>query len=333
MALRIIQVGVGKFGGRWVSLLSKAKGVKVVALADINAEALAAAQEKLSLPASFCFKDFRKAIDTAEADALINVTPPRVHRQVALYAFKRGLDVLTEKPLADTMKNAKDMVEVARKTRRKLMVSQNYRFQRWARTVRRIIDKKQYGELGHLSIKFFKALRRRTGFRRKMEHLLLVDMSIHHFDLIRYILGTEPVRLYARTWNPKWSWSQGNVAAAVIIEMKNKATVVYDANWVATERQTTWNGEWVFQFARGRVALRDDVLYEAKVGKEEKPARLAGLPCQSQEYSFLEFRRAIRENRQPETSGKNNLASLAMVFAAIESSKKGRAVELRKFLA
>lgn len=333
MALRIIQIGVGGFGRRWVDVLSRTKGVKVVALADINAEALAAAQEKLSLPASFCFKDFRKAIDSVEADALINVTPPKFHKPAALYAFKHGLDVLTEKPLADTMRNAKDMVQAARKARRKLMVSQNYRFQRWARTVRRIIDKKQYGELGHLSIKFFKTLRRRTGFRRKMEHLLLVDMSIHHFDLIRYVLGTEPVRLYARTWNPKWSWSQGNVASAVIIEMKNKAAVVYDANWVATERQTTWNGEWVFQFARGRVALRDDVLYEARVGKEEKPARLAGLPCQSQEYSFLEFRRAVKENRQPETSGKDNLASLAMVFAAIESSKKGRSVELRKFLA
>ncbi len=166
-----------------------------------------------------------------------------------------------------------------------------------------------------------------------MEHLLLADMSIHHFDLMRYVLGAEPVRIYARTWNPKWSWSQGDVASAVVIEMKNKATVVYDANWVATERQTTWNGEWVFQFARGRVALRDDVVYTARIGKEEKPVRMAAMPCQNQEYSFLEFRRAIKENRQPETSGKDNLASLATVFAAIESSKRGRSVELRKFLA
>ena len=332
MAFRVMQVGVGGFGRRWVGALSEAKGVKVVALADINPEALAAAQEKLSVPDSFCFKDFRKALDTVEADALINVTPPSVHRQVALYAFRRGLDVLTEKPLADTMGNAKVMVEAARKARRKLMVSQNYRFQRWARTARRTIEKKKYGDLGHLSVKFFKALRPRTGFRRKMEHLLLVDMSIHHFDLIRYILGSEPIKIYTRTWNPKWSWSEGDVAAAVIIEMKNKATVVYDANWVTTERQTTWNGDWVFQFARGRLALRDDVLYEAKVGKEEKPARLAAMPCKGQEYSFLEFRRAIREKRQPETSGKDNLASLAMVFAAIESSKRGRAVEVAKFL-
>ena len=330
--LRIIQVGVGGFGRRWVGVLSKAKGVKVVALADVNTEALAAAREKLSLPASFCFKDYRKAIDAVEADALVNVTPPRVHKPVASYAFKHGLDVLTEKPLSDTMRNAKDMVAAARKARRKLMVSQNYRFQRWARTARRIIDKKSLGELGHLSIKFFKALRPKSKFRQKMEHLLLIDMSIHHFDLIRYILGADPVRLYARTWNPKWSWFQGDVACAIIIEMKNNATVVYDANWVSTERQTTWDGDWVFQFARGRVALRDDVLYTARIGKEEKPARLAAMPCRSQEYSLLEFRRAIRENRQPETSGKDNLVSLAMVFAAIESSRKGRPAELAKFL-
>jgi predicted dehydrogenase len=323
---------VGKFGGRWVRLLSQAKGVKVVAAADINAEALAVAQEKLSLPPSSCFKDFRKAIDTVEADALINVTPPKFHKPVALYAFRRGLDVLTEKPLADTMRNAKVMVEAARKARRKLMVSQNYRFQRWARTARRTVEKKKHGDLDHLSIKFFRALRSRTGFRQKMEHLLLVDMSIHHFDLIRYVLGADPVKIYARTWNPKWSWSKGDVAAAVIIEMKNGVTVVYDANWVGTERQNTWNGDWVFQFERGRLALRDDVLYEAKVGKEEKPVRLAAMPCQNQEYSLLEFRRALRENRQPEASGKDNLSSLAMVFAAIESSKRGRAVELAKFL-
>ena len=55
-----------------------------------------------------------------------------------------------------------------------------------------------------------------------MPHPLIIDMSIHHFDLMRFFLGSDAVAISARSWNPPWSWFAGDASAAAQIEFGNK---------------------------------------------------------------------------------------------------------------
>ncbi len=356
MALKVIHVGCGGFGRRWVQVLGAKPPVKVAALVDINRAVLKEAAAKLKVPKERCFESVGKALKAVEADILINVTPPAVHKPIALGAFRAGLHVLTEKPLADTPANCRAMVAGAARYRKKLMVSQNYRFRPWARTVRKLIDAKALGALGSCAIRFYKRPDFGRSYRVYMDYPLLVDMSIHHFDLMRYCLGVDPVRVYALGWGPRWSYFTHQSACQALLEMTKGVHVTYDANWVARGQETGWNGDWRIECSEGAIWVSEKggrMVVELDPGSgrakgrrvKVKPAgrsydsyeragatKLVRMRTTDQEYSLTEMVNAISRRRQPETSGKDNLKSIGMVFAAIDSIKRGRPVEIARYV-
>ena len=348
MKLKAIHVGCGGFGGRWVQVLKGRPPVKVVALVDVDRGALEEAASKLGVPGERCFESVGKALKAVEADLLINVTPPAVHRPIALEAFKAGLHVLTEKPLADTPANCRYMVAAAARYRKKLMVSQNYRFRPWARTVRRLIDRKVLGGLGSVSLRFYKRPDFGRSYRVYMEYPLLVDMSIHHFDLMRYCVGVDPVRVYASGWRPRWSYFPHQSACQALLEMTKGVHVTYDANWVARGRETGWNGDWRIECSEGAIWVTEQegrMVVEldpgggrargrrgAPVKVKAGPVKLLRMPTADQEYSLREMVSAVGEGRQPETNGRDNLKSVGMVFAAIDSIRRARPIEVARYL-
>src|SRR5262249_33612950 len=147
------------------------------------------AGEAISIPSERRFSDLKSAIDASDAHAVLTVTPPSVHLEHARVAFAHGLHVMSEKPIADTMESAEEMVHLARRAKRQLVISQNFRFSAAAVTLRRLINEKAVGEFGHGHIDFYLPADFGNSFRAKMPHVLLMDMAIHHADMIRAITG------------------------------------------------------------------------------------------------------------------------------------------------
>jgi len=252
ITFKLIQVGVGGFGRSWTDIVESSEFWDAAAYVDINEEALKEAAVAHGMPKDRCFKDLESALAKVEADAVLIVVPPKVHMEIALQSLKAGLHVLIEKPLADTMENAKRIVSEADKRSLKLMVSQNYRFRRGARTIRRLIETEKVGRPSYAIVNFHKALRF-GGFRSEMEHPLLIDMAIHHFDTMRYIFNSDPLSIYCETWKPKWSWFKGDPCAAVMIKMKNGIYVTYVGSWISLGWETTWDGDWRIECSKGGI--------------------------------------------------------------------------------
>jgi predicted dehydrogenase len=107
MAQKVIHVGVGSFGKRWCREFLRSNiddgTIEVVAVVDIDPAALAYARGVLGLPEHACFTDPRRAFSTVKADFCTVVVPPNFHEQIVDLAIEHGLDVLSEKPIADTM--------------------------------------------------------------------------------------------------------------------------------------------------------------------------------------------------------------------------------------
>jgi len=332
--MRFIQVGVGGFGRRWLGVVAEQAGSEHAALVDVNEAALEAARRETGLAGSQCFADYRVAFSSVDADAVLCVTPPALHHEVALAALENGLHVLTEKPLADSMRRAARMVEAAEQAGRALMVSQNYRFHPWARTIRYLLESGEFSTPDSVFVRFARAPRFKGSFRLKMEHPLVRDMSIHHFDLMRALTGREPVSVYARTWKPEWSWFRHDPCAVAVFEFEGGVQVIYHGSWVARSPETTWNGYWCIECARAAIELRGEAVHltPADHPEEDTEVELHQMPCEGQDYSLLEFRRAVEEGREPETSGRDNLGSLAMVFAVTESAARGEPVAIDQIL-
>jgi predicted dehydrogenase len=340
--MRIIQIGGGFWGSGWARVIHEFPETDLAAVVDVSAPALAQTCDPIALPDSQRFTSLENALASVQADAALVVVPPEVHVDVATQCLEAGLDVLVEKPFAPSVDEAAQIVERADALGRTVMVTQSFRFKRGPQTVRKLIEEGAIGEIEQVDVRFAKAPVF-GGFREEMEEPLIVDMAIHHFDFLRGILGLEPVRVRATSFNPSWSWYGGNASAFAQFETASGAArVSYSGSWVSKSRETTWDGSWEIQGTEGSIVwehnrveyrpanfgltvYRKDAL-ERGEGVMDIP--LVELPAEERAGTLHEFVSASREGRAPQASGADNLRSLALVFGAVESTRTGDWIEI-----
>jgi predicted dehydrogenase len=344
MPLRIIQAGIGGHGRTWLTLLQRESAdgdaIELVAVADPSEWARTVAAED-GIPATQIFATLDEALRFVEADAVLVVTPPATHRALATAALEVGKHVLIEKPLATTIEDARALANLASERGLTLMVSQNYRHQAPVRALRRLLDSGgDYGVPVAIEITFMKdsrAMWPADNFRYAMDHPLLLDMSIHHLDMLRAITGRNATSIAVESWRVLDSPYEGDVALAALIRLEGDLPVVYRGNWASVGPQTTWNGDWRILTDRGRLAWvgwagqdhEDQLTWEA-FDCRAKPQVLRQEPLAQGGFagSLHAFVEAVTTGTEPETSAVDNLHSLAMLFAGVASAERGGSVAI-----
>lgn len=339
MKLKLIQAGVGGMGRHWWnSAVRNSEDFELVAIVDISDAALDDCGAALNIPAAARFKSLDQAIKHVSADAVLTVTPPVVHLQHARLAFDAGLHLLTEKPIGATLADAREMVRLARAANRQLAVTQNYRYSPQAATLARLARQSTLGPLGHGKIDFFIPGDFRGSFRETMEYPLLVDMSIHHLDLLRYISGKNIRRVNAQTFKPQWSWYKHHPGLHMMLELDDGIFFTYTGDWSARGRCTTWDGAWRLQFDRGCVELDHSGKLSQSTctfwGQEQQhtPIEPDALPLTQQAALLSEFATAVRTGVPAPTSGEDNLWSFGAVCAGVKSAQENRPVDVAELL-
>jgi len=328
-ALRITQVGLGGFGMEWLDVLLGADGVALAAVVDVSAEARTAARERGGgVPA---FVVIEEALAAAPSDAVLIVVPPEMHEPVALAALRAGRHVLSEKPLAGDLAAAARLVAAVERTGLTFMVSQDYRWSEPVATLRHHLRSGLIGAPGAIRYTFNKAWDF-GGWRATLPNVLLEDMTIHHVDLLRYLIGLECEELYARSYRPAWSWFAGNSAAEVLLRFADGVHATYSGSWVGAGPQTSWTGTIEVEGARGLVRLHDDALMfyprgePNGLGAPGQPLPLVELPRSRQDEALARFVAAVRSGATPETDIRDNIKSFAIVCAALASARANRPV-------
>jgi predicted dehydrogenase len=342
--LRMVQIGAGGWGWSWIQFILESKEWELAGVVVRRDEVKKKLSDHYGIEERIVYRSVKEAVEEAGADAALVVVPPEAHVDVSLQVLEGGLHCIVEKPLAPGIREARMIVDAASRAKRKLMVGQNYRFKRAPQTVKKLIQAGLIGRVGSAFVTFHKAPKF-SGFRAEMDEPLIVDLSIHHFDQMRGILGLEPVRVFAHSWNPHWSYFKGNPVATLIFEMEGGAVCTYTGDWVTQGVQTTWDGDWYIQgdlgeihWARNEVTARTaDIMKEVYFkGTREREGVLAAdlvrLPAEDRAYVLIEFASAIREKREPETSGEDNLRTLAMVIGACRSIEQQRPVRLEEVM-
>ena len=327
--MSVIQIGTGKMGQRWLEALLDSADVSLVGVVEPVEALRDAAVAKTGLEAGAAFASIDEALASGlQFEAAVIVTPPPTHRALAEQLLRADKDVLLEKPLATTIEDARALVEIAAETGRTLMVAQNYRYHRSFRELREAIHTGAIGAVTAVTVRFEKDARTMFGegdFRYSMEHVLLMDMSIHHFDMIRAALGANVSRLYAQTWHVPEGNFEYDAAATVVMTMDSGASVTYTGNWASFGPETSWNADWEFVGDEGRIVWTEEGITIQRWGAEPAPLEVAA-PLDAQVALVHEFVTAIQAGRRPATHAADNIESLAIVFAAIESATTGEVV-------
>ncbi|HZR44278.1 MAG TPA: Gfo/Idh/MocA family oxidoreductase [Ktedonobacteraceae bacterium] len=337
MTIRIIQVGLGGWGQNWAAnVVSHYKGVEPVAWVEIDAETLQRAQQRLNLPEERCFTSFEAALETVETDAVLITASLGGHVPSALMALQADKHVLMEKPFAPSLQEALQVVELARQRGRVLMISQNYRYYPAPRVAAELVRDNELGPVGVVNLDFRKYSNKAPVENHRHYHIwhpLLVDMAIHHFDLMRMILGQEPRQITCQTYNPPWSKFVEPPAATATILFDGGTVVSYRGSWVSPGTPTNWAGEWNMECERGEIVWTSRGEQPEKVllrplDKRTRSVELPTLEYTDRSGSLDAFVRAIETGEEPETSGRDNLKTIALMFAAVASANAGQPVDI-----
>jgi predicted dehydrogenase len=328
----------------WLNVIKTLPDVELVGLVDIYEAAAQARAEQFGLSAAHVGSDFKKMLGEAKPDVVFDLTIPEAHHGVVLTALEHGCHVLGEKPLADSMEHAREMVAAAAAAGKTYAVIQNRRYDPRIRRVRGVVEAGTLGRLTQVNCDFYLAPRF-GGFRDRMEHVLLLDMAIHTFDAARYLTGADPVAVYCHEWNPAGSWYDHDASAVAIFEMTGGLVYTYRGSWCADGLCTTWESDWRLQGSQGAIRWDGaDALAAQTVARMEgnrpvyddaaiPPAgaddKSAAAKSGGHAGVIKEFIRCVQTGETPETTAADNIKSLAMVFGAIESAETGRRVEIK----
>ena len=330
--MKCIVTGLGGRGLHWVNQLRERGDVEIVGCVEPAEAMRKRAIEERGIAKETIFESFDEALASVKADFVVDVTPPKVHHLIAEKSFAAGLHLLGEKPLSDDFATAKRVVEQGLKSGVKHMITQNYRFTGQPRTTRKLLAEGLIGKPGQCDIKFYIPWADFPGSHYVTEpYMLINDMMVHHFDMMRYVLGEDPTSVQAITWNQPWGWHAGDAAHAIVFEFESGLRATHVACGCAVGSQTGWNGDWRIEGPNGSLDWRGSGITYSHLHRVtervQRDIEIDQVPP-SETAMLDEFFAAIREDRQPECSAQDNLKSLAMVFAAIQSAKQGGPVKL-----
>ncbi len=337
--LRAILVGCGGISQAWLDAARRIEGLEIAGLADLNLETAKRCAEKHGLGAVPADTDFRSILAAVRPDIVFDCAVPEAHAEITIEALERGCHVLGEKPMADTIENARRMVAASARTGRLFAVIQNRRYAPAIRRLRAFLDSGALGRIGIVNSDFYIGAHF-GGFRDEMKHVLLADMAIHTFDAARFLSGKDPVSVTCREWNPPGSWYAHGASANALFEMSGGLFYAYRGSWCAEGLNTSWECNWRFTGEKGSAVWDGGENARAEVVAERggfhskvEPVDIAPAAPEEKTEGHLglirEFVACVRQGRKPETVCTDNIRSFAMACAAIESAEKGRTVKVR----
>lgn len=333
--LRFILVGAGARSRVWRRVLEEHPECLLVGLAETNADRRR--QATAELPDAVGGTSLEEVAARVDADVALLCTPPGGRQAQVAAACAAGLAILAEKPLADSVADAEFYVVAASGAGVPLAVGLNFRYLAVTRALKALLAPDCLGppEFGRFTYERWRdgRLPHLNRYPLSMSQPMLWEQSIHHFDLMRFVYGAEPVRISARTFNPSWSMYEGDANVAALITFTGGIEVNYQGTWAGNWQKMGF--EWRTECQRGiavqgemfgslAYALRDDAeLTPVDLPPEE--------PWVDDVRALLEdFVSHLRRGTPLPCPGTDHLKSLRMVEACIRASNGEGSVSLRQ---
>ena len=330
--LHAVLVGAGGMGRTWAAAITDNPDVCLVSWVDVVNERVVEGIEAGGLSDVAIDNDLDSALKKWVPDFVVDVTAPKAHYEVTRRCLGEGIPVLGEKPMAASLDEARDLVELSRRTSTLFVVSQNRRYHPGLVAFRKLVLGR-LGGVGALSADFYSGYHF-EGFREEMASPLLLDMAVHTFDAARYITGADARSVYCTEFNPVWSWYRGAASATADFELGAGIRFSYRGSWCAPGLETSPEAEWraIGAFGSAKWDGCGNPVAEVRVRGGEGAAleriEVAPVPMPKEGIaaSLADFVRALRTGEPAMNDCKDNISSFAMVMAALASSASGARV-------
>lgn len=328
--LRVGLAGLGSMGRNHLRILAARTDLRLAAVADPVADILDGAT---ALSGAQGFAEPLAMIAEAELDAIIIAAPTTAHVPLALAAIARGTAVLVEKPLAATVDEAIAIVAAAREHGVPVQVGHIERFNPAVLELGRLI-----GE-GWLSAVYAIASRRAGPFPARIRDVgVTIDLATHDVDILSWIAGERPSRVYAETAQRIHADHEDLLFG--LLHFPSGATGMLDVNWLtpAKRRQLVVVGEegmFELDYLTQRLTFTKatDTTNPRLIGGYAPTfeGEVAELPVVSAEPLAAEldaFLGIVRHGGRPVVDAEDGLWAVAVATSLLESAETGNAIDL-----
>ena len=345
MTIRVGIIGCGKIAQvRHIPEYAANPHAEVYGFYDINQERT---QQLAAQYGGKAFATYEELLADSTIEAVSVCAANHAHAEITIAALKAGKHVLCEKPMAVTLPECEAMVAAAKESGKYLMIGQNQRLAKAHSKAKELIEQGAIGKVltfrtifGHggpetwsidpgKNVWFFDKTKAAMG--------AMADLGIHKTDMIQYVLGTRIAKTQAvLTTLDKRDATGGLIGvddnAICIYQMENGVIGTMTASWTyyAAEDNTT-----VIYGTKGELRLYDDPKYSVQQINADGTRidyqidQIQTNDNQTASGIIDLFVECLVEGKEPEISGENVLHAMKAVFASIESSAKGCAVEVK----
>ena len=345
MAIKVGIIGCGKIAQvRHIPEYAANPHAEVYGFYDIN---VARAEELAKKYGGKAFATYEELLADPEIEAVSVCAANHAHAEISIAALKAGKHVLCEKPMAVTLAECEAMVAAAEEAGKYLMIGQNQRLAKAHSKAKELIEQGAIGKVltfrtifGHggpetwsidpgSNVWFFDKTKAAMG--------AMADLGIHKTDMIQYVLGSKIVKTQAVLTTLDKRDATGSLIgvddnAICIYQMENSVIGTMTASWTyyAAEDNTT-----VIYGTKGELRLYDDPKYSVQQINADGTRidyqidQIQTNDNQTASGVIDLFVDSLVEKKEPEISGANVLHAMKAVFASIESSAKGCAVEVK----
>jgi predicted dehydrogenase len=334
--LKAVVIGVGSIGQHHARVYTALPATTLVGIADTAADRAERIGNTYGVRA---YTDYRKMLQVEAPDLVTVAVPTSLHETVATDALESGGHVLVEKPIAATVEQAQAIIDRADDLGRKLMVGHIVRFDPAIQALKNHLDA---GELGRI----FQIVCRRVGpFPARIRDVgVVIDLAPHDLDVMRFVSGDEPIRVYAETQQEIHTAHEDLLAA--MLRFRNGLTGVLEINWLTPTkvRDVTVLGErgmfrvdsltkdlYFFENAQANGPLWS-ALEMLKGVSEGRMVRFPLQRCEPLRAELEAFATAVLDDEPVPVSGEDGLQALRLALALVESGETHQIVEMTEHL-
>ena len=331
--LKGICVGAGYFSRFQYEAWTRIPEVEILASCNRNVDRAQEIADTYSIPRVFGWGELATALDELKPDFIDIITPPETHKEAVLLAAKRGVDVICQKPLAPSLEESEEIVEIANKAGIRFMVHENWRWQPWYREIKRQMDSGAIGDLHSISVLMRMgdgwqkdAYMARQPFFRDYPRLLIYETGVHFLDTFRY-LGGEIETIYTRLQkrNPDIA---GEDAGQVVAGFASGATAILDSsryNEAVCENSRYTFGTVRVDGSQGHIELdTDGSLTLKQLGEDPRSIKYIHNIAEFAGGCVFNLQRHFVKNVQSgesfESTGEDYLKTIALVEACYRSN-------------
>jgi len=327
--MNVACLGIGWWSDVLADAIKRSGKLHIVSCFSRSQEKRAAFAKKYGCRAA---RSYGEILEDRSIEAIINTTPNSVHRETTVAAARAGKHTFLDKPIANTIDDARVITEACRRAKVVLALGYQRRRESHFRWVKEKIAAGTFGRLVNAEANISRDRLGRidlSSWRYTAEGMpggVMLQIGIHYTDVLEYLIG--PIKAVSGRFVRLVLPGDNPDVASLVLEHENGALSTLNASYASASEYYLMNiyGKEASAYYDLHHGLR--FLKRGSTTSEPVPVRKNDPIVEELE----EFAAAVRGEAEPEMDGERGTTSLAVLLAGIESAKEGRRVEVREVL-